>query len=400
LRGARISTAGRALDAGGIAISTAEFNEYSLPAAASDGTDALIVWTDKRNGLGLVQGARVSRTGDVSDPAAIDISTGPAVPGAYGAVAAFDGRNYLVAWATSSLFEQNIYATFVTPSGSVLRPTPVRVTTGDRYGAFPAVAFDGVNYLVAWVEDHEFGSFVYATRVNQDGVVLDPAGILVDQNGSAPKIAFNGTNYLLVYGSSAIYGKRVSRSGQVLDSQPIPIATTSSYNSQSAVGSDGTNYLVAWADARFGCCSIFGTRVGPSGAILDPAGVAIATHGREQHDPAVGFDGTNYFVAWTDNRGSSSDIYGARVARDGRVRDPRGILISTAAPQKARCVVPRVTGMTLKRAKSAIHRASCSIAGVRRKAVRGRHRGRVVAQRPRPRTKRPAGYAVGLVVAR
>jgi hypothetical protein len=395
LYGARVTKTGRALDQGGIAISTAEFNEYSRPAVASDGTDALFVWTDRRNGMGLVQGARVLGTGFVSDPAAIDIWAGPDPPGAYGAAVAFDGVDYLVAWATSSIYEQRIYATFVTPSGLVPRPTPIEVTSGDRYGMYPAVAFDGVNYLVAWVEYHEFGASVHATRVSRAGVVLDPDGILVDQNGSIPKIAFNGTNYLLVYGS---YGKRISRSGQVLDSQPIPIAPTGSGDSD-AVSSDGTDYFVAWADTRFGCCSIFGTRVSPSGAVLDPAGIAIATHGREQRDPAIGFDGTNYVVAWTDNRGSSTDIYGARVATDGRVLDPRGILVSTAAPLKPRCVVPRVTGMRLKRARSKIRRAHCSVAGVRTRAAKKR-RGRVVAQSPRPRTTRPLGFPVRIVVGR
>src|SRR5262249_1638845 len=66
-------------------------------------------------------------------------------------------------------------------------------------------------------------------------------------------------------------------------------------------------------------------------AVLDPLispeiGVDNVAYGPavdEQHDAAVAFDGTNYFVVWTDQRAPSitlqQDIYGARVAPDGTV---------------------------------------------------------------------------------
>jgi hypothetical protein len=43
--------------------------------------------------------------------------------------------------------------------------------------------------------------------------------------------------------------------------------------------------------------------------------------------PRVAFDGTNYLVAWEDERSGSQDIYGARVTRGGVVLDPAGFLI-------------------------------------------------------------------------
>jgi len=65
-----------------------------------------------------------------------------------------------------------------------------------------------------------------------------------------------------------------------------------------AVAFDGTNYLVAWQDGRGTYYDVYGARVSPAGAVLDPAGIAFSTAEREQLAPALAFDGTNYFVTW------------------------------------------------------------------------------------------------------
>jgi PASTA domain-containing protein len=63
------------------------------------------------------------------------------------------------------------------------------------------------------------------------------------------------------------------------------------------------------------------------------------------------------------------------------------------------CRVPRVVGLRLVRAKTAIRRANCSVGRVR--GVRSRAaRGRVVRQSPRPRTRLRLGARVTLVISR
>jgi hypothetical protein len=166
---------------------------------------------------------------------------------------------------------------------------------------------------------------------------------------------------------------------------------------EATVSSDGADYLVAWADARFGCCSIFGARVSGGGQVLDQGGIAIATHGREQQAPAIAYDGTNYLVAWTDHRGSLADIYGARVTPSGRVLDPHGLLLSTESPLRP-CRVPRVVGLPLERARARLHSAGCSVGGVRR--TRSKRHGRVLWQSMRAGTVRSNGYPVWLVIGR
>ena len=69
-------------------------------------------------------------------------------------------------------------------------------------------------------------------------------------------------------------------------------------------------------------------------------------------------------------------------------------------PPPAPCRVPRVTGMTLARAKTRIRSSHCSLGRVRRVRSKRSLRGRVVSQTPRPGAVRPRGFRVNLRVGR
>src|SRR5439155_16614500 len=125
-----------------------------------------------------------------------------------------------------------------------------------------------------------------------------------------------------------IYGARVSPAGQVLDPSGRQISTAPSFQLYPAVAFDGTNYLVAWSDERSGAYyDIYGARVNQYGYVLDGAGIPLSTAADHQVYPALAFDGTNYLAAWTDYRSLNGDIYGTRVSPSGGVLDPAGIPI-------------------------------------------------------------------------
>src|SRR5207244_3007283 len=123
--------------------------------------------------------------------------------------------------------------------------------------------------------------------------------------------------------------------GAVLDPAGIPISTAADNQRLPRVAFDGTNYLVAWQDSRSGTnFDIYGARVSQAGAVLDPAGIPISTAANNQNVPSVAFDGTNYLVAWEDARNGGAnpyDIYGARVSQAGTVLDPAGIAVATSS---------------------------------------------------------------------
>src|SRR5881396_3199495 len=185
----------------------------------------------------------------------------------------------------------------------------------------------------------DIGAVIATVRQRVDPVPGTPAP---DGQGK-PSVAFDGTNYLVVWEDRRtqihddIYGALVSQDGNVLDPVGIAISTATGRKKPS-VAFGGTNYLVAWEDNRSGVnnSEIYGTRVSQAGAVLDSGGIPISTASSNQQEPSIAFDGTHYLVVWEDCRACVNDrpdIYGARVdPQDGHVLDyPGGIPISTAA---------------------------------------------------------------------
>jgi hypothetical protein len=153
---------------------------------------------------------------------------------------------------------------------------------------------------------------------------------------SSPAVAFGGTNYLVVWEDERvntdrdIFGARVSATGEVLDPIGIPIFVHTNLQTGVKVAGGDQNYLVVWTDYRNGSYDIYGARVDFSGNVLDPDGFPIATSSNWESYPDVAWDGTNFFVVWTDDRSVTTydDIYGARISPAGEVLDPDGIQIS------------------------------------------------------------------------
>jgi len=311
------------------------------PKTASDGTDSLVVWTDHPPEGGQdVYGARMSGSGELVDLAGIRISSDASEP-----AVAFDGTNYLVVWLGLG---GEVYGARVDPAGSVLdrRGIPISHTTPTAFGANPAVAFDGTNYLVVWAgsREGEQGRHIYGARVSPAGTVLDPEEIVVTtetESDESPALVYGGGNYLVTWQSDAdsnyeVHGARVSPGGSVLDPDGIQIATGPLRDGSPTVVFGGANYLVAWfvstgfSDDAY---AIYAARVSHDGVVLDPAGIPVAATASIDYGPSAAFDGTNFVVAWTHYRSadSDSDVYGARVTTSGAVLDPGGVPLADSA---------------------------------------------------------------------
>ncbi len=192
------------------------------PRVAFNGTNYLVVWSDYRNGNYYdTYGALVNTDGEVLDPPGDNIAISVSEDyRPYPVSVAFGGTNYLVVWEDWR-DDADIYGARVSNAGGVLDPDGFLVSTNteETYQYLPSVAFDGDNYLVVW-EDRTSGSDIYGARVSQAGLVQDPDGFEIATTTNSlqyPTVAFDGTEYLVAWmdvvpwpGVTYIYGRPAS----------------------------------------------------------------------------------------------------------------------------------------------------------------------------------------------
>ncbi len=390
--GARFATDGTLLDPAGIPIAARADFQF-IPSVATDGTNFLVTWTDFSNGASSdIYGARVSSAGALLDPAPIPISTAP--DNQQDSTVAFDGPRYLVVWGDFRGTTIDIYGARVTPTGTVLEPAGIPICTAAGTQQVPQVAFTNGTFLVVW-DDARAGRDIYGARVSSAGVVQEANGFVISaaaSNQLFPAVAQDGIQFLVAWadqrtGSTDIYGARVSSLGAVQDPAGIPIVTATGTQLWPTV-TFGGNFLVAWEDYRSASATrIYGAWVAPDAGVMDPGGFPISgTEGESffphaasdgarfivtwdhfsgrslegdgqlarvsaaggvldvppltlappavtasrHSEPAVARGSGGYLLVWRDPRNGSLDIYATRILEDGTVLDPDGILISGA----------------------------------------------------------------------
>lgn len=334
------------------------------PAIAANSQNYLVVWHDSRFFTPQkfnIYGTRVSAAGSVQDPGGFMITDRPNRETSPGVAAG--ANNFLVAWAddrnNSSL--SDIFASFISPSATVLQPSDLLISGFSFPQLSPKVAFDGTHFLAVWMDYRKDVTFtgntnvVFGLRLTATGQPDDPSGLLISQAASLKEglaVAGNPNQFLVVWGdrrnsptgvASDIYGCRIA-GATVRDPNGIPISTASGLQASPSVATDGTDFFVVWTDDGRGAShQIIGSGIAADGTVTHPAGIALNPTPEAQDFPEVAFGGGNYFVVWQDGRANPgvpgpTDIYATRV-NNGTVLDPSGILINASVgPQRA----PRV----------------------------------------------------------
>ena len=214
---------------------------------------------------------------------------------------ASSGQQQLVVWPQ----DEKIYGARLA-FGSVIGPNPIVVSPPRPDFTFPrspAVAWNGTNYLVAWSDDNSGNLDLFGARVDPSGTVLDPTGINVSSasgDQDVPAVASNGTDFLVVWNdtrsgsTSDVYGSRVSGAGSVLNAAGLLVSAASGDQSFPAVAWNGTSYVVAWQDGRSGTSlDVYATRVSSGGVVTDASGIPISTATNDQSRPTVSVTGTD-----------------------------------------------------------------------------------------------------------
>lgn len=225
--------------------------------------------------------------------------------------------NVLAVWSDDA----GILARRLRKDGSPLDAAPLRLAETSTERPVPrAVAFNGTDYVAAWIE----GTDLVTRRVRHDGGLrADGGGRIAVGTATVNAIAAasNGTTTLLVWGGSGLRAVRVGAGGAIADANPLTIGGKQ-IGSLDVAANDRGQFLVAWGELEalpptFETYLPMRVRAGRITATLtnlDGSGFVVADTSAFEAEPAVAWNGREWFVVWTEAR---KNVRGRRVAVNG-----------------------------------------------------------------------------------
>lgn len=302
---------------------------------AEDGNQFFVAWSDWSR-AGKLVAARVSVNGRLLDPDAIELNPNLR-PDAYYHATAFDGRQFLVIWTG----ERSVFLTRVNRDGT-LDGDPITLFTPTDHNAVgsPGIACHKRKCLVAWIASgHTVSREVRGVTLDMGKPGLDVQEVVISRSQSTEfssgiSVAWSEDQYLVAwtdtrYGSHDIFAARVRANGSVLDPNGFIISAAPGNQNYQSVTATKYGFFVAWSDSRSGSADIYGTRLKRGSAnVQDPLGIRISTASTTELSPRVASEGDEVLVSWSALTADTARVRAARVKRNGDVRDRNGFAIS------------------------------------------------------------------------
>ena len=254
---------------------------------------------------------------------------------------------YLAVWRDSRGGNSDIFGCRLSPTGAVIDQAAIPICQHIYEQTDPAVAWNGVQYLVVWGDRRDGPEHIYCSRVLWDGTVVDPQGRCVSGTTGTqayPRVASDGNGWQIVWqdargGTQDIYGCKMNGDGSM--GKVTGISTNSSNNEESPdIAFNGSTFQVVWRDYRNIASTdadIYGCRVALNGirmagdTLVSCDGTGINGIAHPQSNPRICACGSTCMVVWEDYRGDGTtcDVYGTRLSSSGTVMDLNGIAIAT-----------------------------------------------------------------------
>jgi hypothetical protein len=232
---------------------------------ATNGTIALAIWDEEIGPNREVFAARFDSSGRAIDGSGLQLSAGGTNQRPS---AAFDGHDWLIAWArTSQQSGTVVVARRVSAAGTVIDTEDIVLGAGSS--AAPRTSSSGSGWIVAWTASRPgngcpagsgSATRVVVSRVSSNGVVLDPDGIVVapdipmDQTDA--DIGWNGSSFVAAWTNScflfhnptrySISGALIAPDLKRIDSVPLTGVASTAPLSKPQVAADARGSIVAW----------------------------------------------------------------------------------------------------------------------------------------------------------
>jgi hypothetical protein len=337
IRGLRVRFGGTNQDATSRGLSTAA-GQQGAPDGARHGAGIILAWNDARNGDEDIFASRVDAAGNALDGAGIAVST--AAREQITPEIASDGSSALVVWQDRRNGNFDVFGAIIGPDGAVAA-ADLPICVGEGNQTSPSVAFDPTSglYLVAWSSQIVAGDAdVRGARVGADGTVLDPCGVAISAAPGAqinPDVTFGGGRFFVAWEDRRaenlgdVFGARVTASAagiDVVDGGGLAIATAAGIQTEPVAVFVQSSYLVAWTDGRdagVNSTDIYGGQVSTGGLVS--ANFVVSATPESEAAPAVSAsEGGSSGVALVAYTRFASELDTARVFHRRITSGPAG----------------------------------------------------------------------------
>lgn len=226
---------------------------------------------------------------------------------------AFDGDAFALAYVGSVDLDDEVFVAIVSPDDA-LQKAPARVTHAVGAASQPALAFGDAaraEYGLAWVDGRADKPGVYFARVSAvDGTPLAEGAKVSDAPpGTAlsdPTLAWSGNYWLVAWsdardpGGSEIWLRRLTSAGAPVGG-PLRVTTTPGASVQPQLAWTGTEFLLAWADERTGRSAVYLRHLGEDASMTGGEEAVVSTDG-DVRQPRLAVGAGRSALAWVDGR--------------------------------------------------------------------------------------------------
>ncbi|QSQ12224.1 Ig-like domain-containing protein [Myxococcus landrumensis] len=310
---------------------------FRTPDLAFNGTNFLLVWPGLSNNFpsagGALYVALLSSTGDVvMHPKVISQYETEAQDAAVTAV----GTSFRVVWSELTSY---LLSVVVDGTTGAVGPREKEVYGGATSQArFPAVASNGEDYAFVYQYGDDTGEESVSVEgvirrgdggtsrftLANSGQPERPDIAWVPDSGAYGVVWTNTRNHSQV--RTEVHGAWVSPAGVVSGSGQLSTTWDGHFHEGARIAAGAAGSMVVWQRGSTGMgIDVFGRRL--EGGTPANFGASANT----QSEPAIAAGPDGYFVAWEDTRSYQwefKDIYGARLGPTGEILDSAGVLIA------------------------------------------------------------------------
>jgi hypothetical protein len=239
---------------------------------------------------------------------------------------ASSGGNHLVVWRQqsldASLWLYSIRSQLLSSTGSKVGGSQELQASTTSSASGPVVAGDSAGFFVGWRDYVSPNYKIMIRKVTAAGTPSGTAKTLYQVSNSlyTPlSLAHSGGTYALAFQAYVSPDRfvrllRFNTSGSYLGLSSLYAHSSSLYYPH-VIG--GSNFLVTWYQSNTSTSyDILGRVVSPTGTVVGGL-IQVSMNSAQQRYPRGDFDGTNFLVAFRDNRTTTYDIYGQALSATG-----------------------------------------------------------------------------------